>query len=195
MRLCDSSSITDTDRYSDNLTGAEYLLGQLKAGTAVDVDVSFRISVIECEYTLRRGALSTAYDSIEGLATRLKEEDADVYQRITLQLMKAKMFARAGKAEKGFSVATRAAFIAQQTHLIPLLWEAVGAISNILMNFDEFDAARRLLDAVIPQVSLRVTKVFNHVSLTNAGSGGERLSLDRSTVLAAGRCIHGPSRE
>lgn len=35
-----------------------------------------------------------------------------------------------------------------------MLWEGVGVLAAILGSMGEFDMARRLLDSVIPQVSL-----------------------------------------
>lgn len=35
-----------------------------------------------------------------------------------------------------------------------MLWEGVGVLATVLGSMGEFDMARRLLDSVIPQVSL-----------------------------------------
>ena len=37
---------------------------------------------------------------------------------------------------------------------MPAMWEAIGALSVILIDLGEFDAARSLVDAIMPQVSL-----------------------------------------
>ena len=66
--------------------------------------------------------------------------------------MKARLFADCGKPHKGFSLAMRAANSAQRAKLFPPLWVAIGTISNVLIHLGEYNAAQKLLDAVIPQV-------------------------------------------
>jgi len=73
-------------------------------------------------------------------------------QRVCMLLAKAELFGKAGKPERGFSVALRAASVSFKARLMPCLWAAVGVLSNILNSIGEFEAARRLLNAVIPQV-------------------------------------------
>jgi anaphase-promoting complex subunit 5 len=84
----------------------------------------------------------------------LKEEGGDVMQRVCMLLAKAELFGKAGKPERGFSVALRAASVSFKARLMPCLWAAVGVISNILNSIGEFEAAKRLLNAVIPQVGV-----------------------------------------
>lgn len=82
----------------------------------------------------------------------LELQSADVYQSTQLAILKARLFAQAGFSERGFSVAMRAASLAQKASLVPALWNAVGVICAILVNLEEYGAVVRLLDAVIPQV-------------------------------------------
>jgi len=44
---------------------------------------------------------------IEDIGAELKDESADIYQRISMLIAKATLFAKVGKPEKGFSVAVR----------------------------------------------------------------------------------------
>jgi hypothetical protein len=67
-------------------------------------------------------------------------------------VLKALLFARVGKPQKGFTVAMRAANAAWQSRLLPALWEAWGAIANILGVLGEWEAQRRVLEGIIPQV-------------------------------------------
>jgi anaphase-promoting complex subunit 5 len=66
-------------------------------------------------------------------------------------LMKANLFRKAGKPERGFSIALRAASVAYKSKLMPSLWSAVGLLANILNNLGECVSAKRLLEAVLPQ--------------------------------------------
>ena len=75
-------------------------------------------------------------------------------RRIKLLILKARLFAKAGLPTKGFSIAMRAASSAQRAMIMPAMWEAIGALSVILIDLGEFDAARSLVDTIMPQVSL-----------------------------------------
>ena len=136
----------------NHLSAAEYLLGQLKAGANMDTEVCYLITLLDIDYHIRLDSFSKAFEMIEDLAGQLKQQDADLYQLIHLKVLKAHLFAKCGKPERGFSIALRAASTAYQAKLLPVAWDAIGAISNVLIHLEEFDAARRLLDAVILQV-------------------------------------------
>lgn len=140
-------------RLRNDMLAVQHLLYQLKAGSVADVDIKFQISVLEINYLMRKGLFPEAFNLIEEVAEKQKEEDADIYQRTELLILKANLFAKCNKPERGFSVAIRAASTAHRAKLIPTLWEAIGALSNILIHLGELEAARRLLDAIIPQVS------------------------------------------
>jgi anaphase-promoting complex subunit 5 len=68
-------------------------------------------------------------------------------------LLKALLCAKIGRPQKGFTVAMRAARAAWQAKLVPALWEAWGAVANILGALREYDAERRVLAAILPQVA------------------------------------------
>jgi anaphase-promoting complex subunit 5 len=118
----------------------------------IDPELAFQISLLNIDYLQRLGTYDQALAEIECLAEKLKEEDADLYQRIHLLVMKALLFGKVGKPEKGFTVAIRAANAAWQSKIVPALWEAWGCVANILGSLDEFDAERKILDAIMPQV-------------------------------------------
>lgn len=84
----------------------------------------------------------------------------DISHRLRLLLFKAGIWARAGKPAKGFSIALRVASSAHRALILPVLWEAVGALANILLDLSEFDGARQLVDGIMPQVSLVVMIVI-----------------------------------
>lgn len=95
---------------------------------------------------------SEALRELETCYAKLDERSSDIFQRLKLLTLKASILDKCGRPEKGFSVAVRAATIAYRAKLLPALWEAVGAISNILINLREFVAAEKMLDSIMPQV-------------------------------------------
>lgn len=100
---------------------------------------------------MSRGDYGIAFTTISALAKSLKEDHADILQRISVLLMQADLFRKVGKPEYGFSVALRAASVAFKAKLMPSLWSAVGLLANILNALGECASARRLLEAVLPQ--------------------------------------------
>ena len=112
----------------------------------------FSITALEVDLHIRRQDYSTAMSVLETLSTKLHNEEADILQRVKLMTLKARIFDKAGIPQKGFSVALRAATLAHKTKLLPALWEAIGAISRILVSLKEFDAAAKLLFSIMPQV-------------------------------------------
>ena len=75
-----------------------------------------------------------------------------IFQHIQILLTKAELLSKSGKAGKGFTLVMRAAAMAYRAKLFPLLWEATGALANILTFFGEYEHAARLIDAVLPRV-------------------------------------------
>ena len=110
------------------------------------------MSILEIDLRLRRCDYSTAMDLLEDLATRMDNSETDVLQRVKIMILKAKIYDNAGIAQKGFSVALRAASLAHKAQILPALWEAIGAISRVLVSMREFKAAVRLMESIMPQV-------------------------------------------
>lgn len=76
---------------------------------------------------------------------------ADISHRIRLLILKANVWARAGRPSKGFSIALRAASSAHRALLPPALWEAVASLATIFLDLGEFEAAKDLVEAILPQ--------------------------------------------
>ena len=89
---------------------------------------------------------------VEKLAGTFNNNEADVFQRAKLMILKARIYDKAGIPQKGFSVALRAASLAHKARILPALWEAVGAVSRVLISLREFDAAAKLMESIMPQV-------------------------------------------
>ena len=110
-----------------------------------DTYINYLIST--CQFAL-------AYETISSLAQSLKEDNADVHQRVSVLLMQADVWRKVGKPERGFSVALRAASVSFRARLGSTLWCAVGHLGAILNSLGEYREARRLVEGVLPQVSL-----------------------------------------
>ena len=143
----------------NNLQVAENLLSQLLVQEPTEPDIAFEINVLEMDFLMRRGSYPLALSKLEDLASRLTEEDADIYHRVRLLTLKAHILSKCGVPLKGFSVAVRAASGAWRARILPALWDAMGAVANVLVYLREFEAAAKLLIAIMPQVIV-LTDVF-----------------------------------
>lgn len=135
-----------------DFTAASYILDQLKGQGAPDIEVGFALSLQEVDLLMRRGVYNDALDLVESLAQNAHPESTDVYAQIKLLMMKARGLALCKHPLKGFSIAVRAANMANRARILPALWEASGILANILTNLHEFSAAVDVLEAVVPQV-------------------------------------------
>ena len=112
----------------------------------------FTISILEVRLQMRRQEYSKALRLLEECFPEMEENEMDIFQRIKLLTLKARILDMAGIPQKGFSVALRAASLARRARLLPALWEAIGAVCRILISLEEFDAAAKLLRSIMPQV-------------------------------------------
>ena len=136
----------------NNLVAASGVLKQLRGPSNLSQDLVFSTTILEIDLLVRRKDYPGAMRVLESLATRLEAEESDIYQRIKLMTLKARIYDRAGIPQKGFSVALRAASLAHRARILPALWEAVGAVCAVLNSLSEFDAAAKLLESIMPQV-------------------------------------------
>lgn len=139
------------DLHHNNLDGADQLLSQLLQGKSGDPDLRFELNILHVNALMRRQDHNAALEKVEQLFKEVKEAEEDVYYRVKLLIMKAQLYDRCGRTQKGFSVAVRAASTAWKARLMPALWQAMGAIANILISLDEFEAAKQILSSVIPR--------------------------------------------
>ena len=141
------------DLHHNNLEAAESLLSQLLQAGPDDAepDMVFIIDTMHVEALIRRQNFEAAFMKVDGLISDLREDSRDISLRIRLLLTKVHLFDRTGRPEKGFTIAMRAASMAWRARLIALLWQAIGALSNILNSLGEFAAAEQLLVAVLPR--------------------------------------------
>lgn len=133
------------------MIAAETVLAQLQAPPSLSQDLQFSVLTLEIDLNVRRRDFSKAMEILENLAARLSDGEADIFQRIKIMTLKARIYDKAGIPQKGFSVALRAASLAHRARLLPALWEAVGAVCAILISLKEFSAAVKLLESIMPQ--------------------------------------------
>ncbi|KAI4144737.1 MAG: hypothetical protein LQ341_002584 [Variospora aurantia] len=134
----------------DDLDAADHVLAQLQAAPAQVQELQVNVALIEIEFHLRRRDFPHAMTLLEKLLMDLKEQEADIFQRLQVMILKARIYDRAGTPQKGFSVALRAASLAHKAQLLPVLWDAVGAICRILVSVKEFNTAVRLIESILP---------------------------------------------
>ncbi|KAF1958731.1 hypothetical protein CC80DRAFT_468392 [Byssothecium circinans] len=174
-------------------TACEALLPSLQPDASTDPELSFLLSESRIDYLVTRGLYSEAFKALENLSASLKEEGADVMQRISVLIAKAELFRKAGEPERGFSVALRAASVAFKARLMPCLWSAVGMLANILNTVTEYSAAMRMLNAVTPQSLENVdhfvtARLYSYLGDAYVGLAGED---DASTSQGARvRALH-----
>lgn len=139
------------DLHRSDLDGAAYLLSQITQSRPDDLepDLTFAVDALHHELLVRRGDLQAALAAVEQSLSEPRAQDRAL--RARLLLTKAQLLGRAGRPRRGFSVAMRAASIAWQARLTSLLWQAIGAVADILTSLGEFEAAEGLLLAVIPR--------------------------------------------
>ena len=135
-----------------DINAAEYLLTQLQGQGPPDVEAEFSLSILRVDFLARRGVYDQAMDLIESIAKNLHEENADVLAQIKLLTAKARLWAKCGQPLKGFSIAVRAANMANRARVLPALWESSSILSNILITLREYSAALEVLEAIVPQV-------------------------------------------
>ena len=141
------------DLHRGHLDAAEVLLSELRQSRPddLDPDIAFLVDMLHLEALVRRGDLSTAFSQIEASLAELGHGHKDIALRIRLLLHKAALFDSAGRPQKGFSIAMRAASMAWRARVMPLLWQAIGAVANVLASLGEFEASESLLLAVLPR--------------------------------------------
>ena len=110
------------------------------------------VAMLAVQLEIQKQDYNMAMELLEMHARELQYHDADIFYRVKLMTLKARLYNKAGLPQKGFSVAIRAASLAYRARLLPLLWEAVGALCGVLTSLNECEAAARLLRSIMPQV-------------------------------------------
>ncbi|KAL8942432.1 MAG: hypothetical protein Q9211_001400 [Gyalolechia sp. 1 TL-2023] len=133
------------------IDAGDQVLAQLYAAPARVQELQFGLSLMEVELQVRRADYPNALALLGKLLTKMDQQETDIFQRLKTMTLKARIYDKAGIPQKGFSVALRAASLAYNARLLPLLWEAMAAVCRILVSVREFDAAVKLVESVMPQ--------------------------------------------
>lgn len=182
------------DLHHNNLDGAEELLDQLLQSKSDDLepDMAFLIDSLHIDCLARRGDLQAASIRVEDLMAQLRDEDKDIALRVKLLLLKVSLLDRCGRPQRAFSTAILAASLAWRARLLPCLWHAIGALSNMLVSLGEFEAAAQLLVAVLPRAlegesSAVAAQLYSYLADANMGlAGGAEPESGRRTEYVAG---------
>jgi anaphase-promoting complex subunit 5 len=172
------------DLNTNNLDSVDHLLAQLLQCRGGDPDLSFELNKLHIDAMIRRGNYSKALERIEELATEVKEEGDDIFFRVKLLIMKAFLFNKCGRPQRGFSIAVRAASTAWRARLLPSLWQAMGALANILLSLREFEPASQILASILPRAleceeSAFSALLFSFLVDSHMGMAGEAESESR----------------
>ncbi|KAK4177535.1 putative anaphase-promoting complex subunit 5 [Triangularia setosa] len=156
------------DLHRNNLPAADTLLAQLLQTGPEDAepDTVFIIDSLHIEALIRHKDFETAFAKVDKMIASLREDSRDIALRIRLLLAKAHLFDEIDRPEKGFTIAMRAASMAWRVLNIPLLWQAIGVVANILNSLSEFSAAAQLLLSILPRV-LETDVLFTAGTLYN----------------------------
>jgi anaphase-promoting complex subunit 5 len=140
--------------HRNNLSAAEHLLSQLLQSKPEDMepDMVFILDCLHIDYLIRRSDLSKAFDKVETMINTIEDDDhTDISIKIRLMLLKAQLFDLAGRPQRGFTICIRATTLAWKARIMPLLWQAIGSLANVLTSLGEFDAAIDIIIAVLPR--------------------------------------------
>jgi anaphase-promoting complex subunit 5 len=138
--------------HQNNLAAAEQLLNQLSALSFLEPEIATEVIFERIDLSVRRRDYAAALDTIEELFKNQKKYNGDILFRVRLMMLKATVLSKCGRAERGFSVALRAATLAWRGKLLGALWEAVGTLANVLIHLREYAPAIELIEAILPQV-------------------------------------------
>lgn len=182
------------DLHRGNLDGAEQLLEQLlqSKGDDFEPDLCYVVDLLHIDCMARRGNLQRAYEKADVLMAKSRNEQKDVFIKVRLLLAKADLLDKCGRPQRAFTMAMRAANLAWRGRLMRYLWQAIGAMSNLLISMGEFDAASQLLHSVIPR-ALECEQddlagvLYSYLTDANMGLAGEVDGVRRTERLASAR--------
>lgn len=153
---------SNLQKNSNDLATAEMILKSLQSSSCSDPEIQLHILLLRLEYHSRIGSLEQAYDTIHSsplLSLPHNQENSsapkgkDLYNQIRLLTAKALLFTKSSTPQRGLSLAIRATTAAMAAKILPALWEAVGALSKVLISINESQAALDLLESILWQVS------------------------------------------
>lgn len=153
-----------------------------------DIDLAAHLSFLEIEFRLRKGHYQRAVKTIEQIAQSMQQDNFDVYTQIKLLCYKARILEKTGQAERGFSLAMRAANIAHRSRVLPGLWEAIGVLATVLLSLREYEAASEMMESIMPQIlefddRALTARSYSVLVDANMGLAGEYSSAGRKQTV------------
>ncbi|KAB8240399.1 anaphase-promoting complex subunit Apc5 [Aspergillus flavus] len=138
--------------YRNDKTATEYLLSQLQAIQLPDNDITALLGFLHVEHLIRQGNCIRALEIVERIAQTIHRDNFDIHCQVKLLCLKAYILEKTSQPQRGFSLAMRAANIAYRSRLLPGLWEAICALSGVLLSLREFEAVVAMVESIIPQI-------------------------------------------
>lgn len=117
-----------------------------------DIDLALHLSLLEIEFRLRKGHYQKAMDILDEVAHFMQQDNFDIFVQVRLLCYKARILAKTGLPQRGFSLAMRAASIAYRSRVLPGLWEAIGVLATVLLSLGESEAAAEMMESIMPQI-------------------------------------------
>ncbi|QIW99296.1 hypothetical protein AMS68_004814 [Peltaster fructicola] len=149
--LAEALALLRAVRRSD-IQAAEYHMINLRpVRDFADLDLVGLIEQLDIALLMKRRQLSAGLQRVNAALERSKTQDnSDIAETLSLLMQKANIFAAAGRATKGFSIALRAALSAQRCHVMNLFVEALHTLARIFNDLGKFEAACELSQAALP---------------------------------------------
>ncbi|KAE8315681.1 anaphase-promoting complex subunit 5-domain-containing protein [Aspergillus transmontanensis] len=130
----------------------EYLLSQLQAIQLPDNDITALLGFLHVEHLIRQGNCTRALEIVERTAQTTHRDNFDIHCQVKLLCLKACILEKTSQPQRGFSLAMRAANIAYRSRFLPGLWEAICALSGVLLSLREFEAVVAMVESIMPQI-------------------------------------------
>ncbi|KXT10657.1 hypothetical protein AC579_6348 [Pseudocercospora musae] len=164
----------------DDGDAAEYYLRQLiPIRSSTDPEIAYELDLLEVELLLKSQSYEEALTKVGSRLRELTGTEKDIAQRLHFLLLKARIFALAGQAPKGFSIALRATSTAERHLLLPILFEGLTILARVLLELGEFTMVSALCDATLPHayearntgLTARLFVAMGEAAVGHAGHG------------------------
>lgn len=138
---------------SGNHEASSYYLNQLlPILSAADPEIAHEFHALQIEHLMAQKDYPTAMEKVGKHLTTSGATGAttDLAQRLFWLILKARIFAEAGKATKGVSICLRATSTAERHLLVPIMLEGLAVLGRILIEVGEFEAGRDMYESALP---------------------------------------------
>ncbi|KAB8356507.1 hypothetical protein FH972_024090 [Carpinus fangiana] len=135
--------------HHNHLRAAQTLLESLVSGQDSEPEFRAHAALLSHDRLVRAGNFSDAFENLKNLIAAAERADADVALRARLLVAKARLFARAGRAQKGLTLALRAVAAAREVKIMPVLFDAIGALGTVLIVAGSSQEAEKIVESVV----------------------------------------------